>query len=411
MNILFLTDNFPPESNAPASRTFEHARQWVADGHSVTVITCAPNFPAGKLFDGYQNRWYQKQQMEGINVVRVKTYITANEGFIKRTLDYQSFMLMGTIAALLQRRPDVIVATSPQFFTAVAGYLTSLLRRAPFVFELRDLWPASITAVGAMEPSRVTRALERLEMFLYRKAALIVPVTYAFKNELIERGVDADKMVVVRNGVDLDQYRPAPKNRQLLEELDADDAFIVGYIGTHGMAHGLPSVVEAAALLHETQDIVFLFVGGGAERAALEADVKARGLKNVRLLPMQPKERMPDIWSVCDIALIPLRDKPLFSSVIPSKLFECMGMGIPVIMSVPKGEATSIVDRTRCGVVVAPEDPKALAESVLKMKGNPELVQEYKAHALSAAIEFSRKHAARTMVESFAALQTSAKQP
>jgi len=210
---------------------------------------------------------------------------------------------------------------------------------------------------------------------------------------------------VVRNGVDLEQYRPMPKNTAVLDELDAHDAFIVGYIGTHGMAHGLPKVVEAAALLESAREVVFIFVGGGAERAALEADVKSRNLKNVRLLPMQTKERMPDIWSVCDIAVIPLRNKPLFSSVIPSKLFECMGMGIPVIMSVPAGEATSIVDATRCGLVVQPENPQELADSICKLQDDKTLLDVLKANALKAAEDFSRKQAARNMIEALSELK------
>ena len=400
MRVLFLTDNFPPESNAPASRTFEHARQWVADGHEVTVITCAPNFPTGKLFDGYKNRWYHTEQMSGICVVRVKTYITANEGFIKRTLDYQSFMLMATLAALFQKRPNIVVATSPQFFTAIAGYFVGLFRRVPFVFELRDMWPASITAVGAMQPSRLIRLLEKLEMFLYRKAAMIVSVTNAFKAELVERGIEEKKIVVVRNGVDKNQYRPTIKNAELLTELRATDCFIVGYIGTHGMAHALPRVVEAAAQLQSTPDILFLFAGGGAERASLEADVKQRGLKNVRLLPLQPKSNMPAVWSVCNIALIPLRDTPLFSTVIPSKLFECMGMGIPVIMSVPHGEATSIVANTGCGIVIPPEEPQILAKTILDLKSNSQQLTDLREAALIAANQFSRTELARQMLES-----------
>ncbi|MFV0276915.1 MAG: glycosyltransferase family 4 protein, partial [Parahaliea sp.] len=174
MHILFLSDNFPPEGNAPATRTYEHAREWVRQGHEVTVITCAPNFPEGVLFEGYRNRWYQTEDLRGIRVVRVKTYITANQGFVKRILDYISFGLMGCIAGLFQRRPDVIVATSPQFFCACGGWLLSVLRRRPWIFELRDIWPASITAVGAMDKGLAVRFLEKIEMFLYHRANRIV---------------------------------------------------------------------------------------------------------------------------------------------------------------------------------------------------------------------------------------------
>ncbi|ASJ74552.1 glycosyltransferase family 4 protein [Granulosicoccus antarcticus] len=400
MKILFLSDNFPPESNAPASRTFEHARQWVADGHEVTIVTCAPNFPAGKLFDGYCNHWVQKETMAGMSVVRVKTYITANEGFIRRTLDYLSFMVMGTLVSLFQPKPDVIIATSPQFFTTLAGYMVSVLRRRPYVFELRDLWPASITAVGVMKSGRTIRLLERLEMFLYRKAALIIPVTESFKRELIERGIPAEKIAVICNGVDLSQYLPRPKSENLVQEYDLKDKLVVGYIGTHGMAHGIPSVVATAARMQDDQDVVFLFAGGGAARSALEADVQRRNLTNVRLIPMQPKSCMPELWSICDIALIPLRNQDLFRSVIPSKLFECMGMGIPVIMSVPEGEATQIVQNTGCGLVVRPEDPEALQQAILQLKADQAHRQELSQNCIAAAPLYSRVMLAKQMLES-----------
>jgi len=170
MHILFLSDNFPPEVNAPASRTFEHCREWVKLGHQVTVVTCAPNFPSGKVFGGYENKLWQQEVMDGIRVIRVWSYITANEGFLKRVLDYVSYMAMAVLASFFVRKVDVVIGTSPQFFTACAAYLVGLCKRCPWVFELRDLWPESIRAVGAMKESRVLDWLEKLELFLYRKA-------------------------------------------------------------------------------------------------------------------------------------------------------------------------------------------------------------------------------------------------
>lgn len=213
MRILFLTDNFPPETNAPATRTFEHARRWVRAGAKVTVITTAPNFPAGRIFHGYRNRLFQREWIDGVETIRVWTYITANEGFARRTLDYMSFMVMGFLAALFQPRPNVIVSTSPQFFTACAAYVLSIFKRRPFVFELRDLWPDSIIAVGAMRESAAIRALKRLEYFLYRKAARIVSVTNSFKTVLSANGVPADKIAVVRNGADLKGFTPRAPNQ------------------------------------------------------------------------------------------------------------------------------------------------------------------------------------------------------
>ena len=206
MHIVFLTDNFYPEGNAPAARTYEHVASWVKAGHQVTVITGAPNFPEGKVFEGYKNNWYTKELLNGIQIVRVKTYIAANKGFAKRILDFLSFMVTSFIAGLFQKKADAIIATSPQFFTAISGWLLSVFKRKPFIFELRDFWPASIVAVGAMKKSWVLTCIEKVELFLYHRADQIVVVTKSFKTELIARGIESDKISVVLNGVDLKQY-------------------------------------------------------------------------------------------------------------------------------------------------------------------------------------------------------------
>lgn len=399
MNILFLTDNFPPEGNAPASRTYEHAVQWVGAGHQVTVITGAPNFPEGKLFPGYKNRWYSVEDLDGIRVVRVKTYITANEGFTKRTLDYLSFMVTSFTAGLFQKRPDVIVGTSPQFFTVCSAWMLSVFRRRPFIFELRDLWPASIKAVGAMGESRIISALERLEMFLYRKAAAIVSVTNAFKSELVTRGIDGNKISVVINGVDLSRYCPSTKDLELLREYNLEGKFVVGYIGTHGLAHALLRILEAADLLRVQKDIVFLLVGSGAQREMLVNQALSMELDNVRFLPRQSKEMMPAVWSLCDISLIQLKNDPLFSSVIPSKIFESMGMGLPILLSLPEGEASEIIMKTGAGLVIPPEQPEMLAQAVLELYKNTELRERMAKSSADAATGYSRFHQADRMLD------------
>lgn len=397
MRILFLSDNFPPEGNAPATRLYEHATRWVRAGHDVTVITCAPNFPEGKLYPGYRNAWRQIERMEGIRVVRVKTYISANEGFVRRTLDYLSFMLMAIAMGALERRPDVVVATSPQFFCAVAGWVVGLLKWRPFVFELRDLWPASITAVGAMRKNLAIRLLERIELFLYRRAALIIPVTESFKRELVSRGVDAKKISVVLNGVDLERYSPRSRDDALAAEFGLTGKFVVGYLGTHGLAHGLPKVLEAAGLLASREDIAFFFAGSGAERATVERLVAEMDLRNVRLIPRQPKERMPALWSLCDLSLVPLLDMPVFSTVIPSKIFESWGMGVPVILSVPHGEATEIVRSHGGGKCVDPESAPSLAAAIREIADTPEELKKLRESAIASAPRFSRETQASLM--------------
>jgi len=266
MRILFLSDNFPPEHNAPATRTHEHARHWVKWGHEVTVITCVPNFPEGKVFSGYRNRWYQAEIIDGIKVVRVKTYIAENKGFLLRILDYVSFMLSSVVFGLFQDKPDLVVATSPQLFAAAGGWLLAVLRRVPFVFELRDLWPASIIAVGAMKKSYPVRLLESIELFLYRRSKCIVALTDAFKADLVSRGIPEKKIIVIPNGVDNNLYTPLPKNKNLLSELELSNKFIFGYIGTLGMAHGLDSVFKLRAKLVKTPLFIFYSWGRGQRR-------------------------------------------------------------------------------------------------------------------------------------------------
>jgi glycosyltransferase involved in cell wall biosynthesis len=403
LHILFLTDNFPPESNAPASRTFEHCREWVRAGHTVTVITCAPNFPKGKVFDGYSNRLWQQEVVSGIRVIRVWSYINANEGFVKRILDYQSFMLSATLAAPFVRSVDVVVGTSPQFFTACAAYLVSRMKRIPFVFELRDMWPESIKAVGAMKDSAVIRVLERIEMFLYHKAARIVTVTYAFKNTLMRRGINNQKIEVVTNGVDLSRFSPQAKDAQLLTQHRLDGKFVAGYIGTHGMAHALETLLRAAKILQQTpgaENIHVLFLGDGARKAELVKQTQEMGLGNVLFLDAVPKDQVKRYWSVLDVAVIHLRKTELFTTVIPSKLFECMGMGLPVLHGVA-GESADIVVREKVGEVFESENEQQLVEGLLCMRDQPEAYAGYQQHGLEAAIRYDRRHLALKMLQVF----------
>ncbi|MSO84719.1 MAG: glycosyltransferase WbuB [Rhodospirillales bacterium] len=400
MNILFLADNFPPEPNAAATRVHERAVYWTGWGHEVTVITSFPNFPQGRLYPGYRNPWRQVETRDGIRVIRVKTFIAANKGgAVLRALDFLSYMLTATLAAMSEKRPDVVVATSPQFFAAVAGWLVGRLRGIPFVFELGDIWPASIVGVGAMKRNPLLALMERLELFLYRRAARIVALTHAFKMNLTRRGIEPGKIAVVPNGVDLGRYAPRPRDAALAAEWNVADKFVIGYVGTHGMAHGLGNVLDAAELARDREDICFLLVGDGAERDMLVADVARRKLANVRMIGPQPKEAMPRIWSLCDVALVHLRDSPVFAEVIPSKIFEAMGMGLPILLAAPAGEAKGIVEADRAGLWVPPGDPAQLAAAARRLADDPAGRDRLAAAALEAAPGHSRRAQAEEMIK------------
>jgi glycosyltransferase involved in cell wall biosynthesis len=401
MHILFITDNFPPEVNAPASRTFEHCREWVRAGHRVTVMTCVPNFPNGRVYEGYKNRLVQTEYMDGIRVIRVWSYITANEGFVKRILDYVSFMVSAVGVSPRVQAPDLVISTSPQFFSACAAFLISRMKQVPFVFELRDIWPESIKAVGAMKDSLVIRILERIELFLYRKAAAVVSVTRSFKENLIHRGIDEEKIHVITNGVDLDRFQPRKKDADLVDRYGLAGKFVAGYIGTHGMAHALETILDAAKDMKDRpggDDFRFILLGNGARKAVIMEKAKTMGLDNVIFIDSVPKAEVVRYWSLLDVSIIHLRKTILFTTVIPSKLFECMGMGIPVLHGV-MGESAQIVEKEGVGLLFEPENKDALCQNLLKMKNDPALYQTFKANCLARAPRYDRRKLARKMRE------------
>jgi colanic acid biosynthesis glycosyl transferase WcaI len=376
MHILFLTHYFPPEVNAPASRTYEHAKRWKKEpGIKVTIVTNHPNHPKGVLFPGYKNRWLSTEEIDGIWVHRVKTFPAANAEVFKRLLNYLTFMVAAVIGSIQVPKPDVVIATSPQFFCAVAGYIVSRLKRAPFVFELRDIWPDSIVAVGAMKVSRTIRMLEKLELFLYRQAALIVAVTDSFRAYLVERGIAAEKITVVKNAVDLDFFQPRPVSSELVRRVGAEQKFVAAYIGTVGMAHAVEKIVEAAELLREHSDILFLIVGEGAHKEKVEALISSKGLSNIKALPGVNKKEIRDYYALTHLNLVTLRNTPLFLKVIPSKIFEIMAMARPVLSSV-HGEARQILEAANAAEFVAPENPREMAAAVLRLRNDPQRLGE-----------------------------------
>ncbi len=399
MHILFLTHYFPPEVNAPASRTFENAKRWVRAGQQVTVLTCAPNHPRGVVYPGYRNALWQWETLDGVRVLRVKTYLSPNKGFLGRILSYLSYMVAATLLCSLVRGVDLVVSTSPQFFCGMAGLWVSRLKRRPWVLEIRDLWPESIIAVGAIRDRRVIRLLESLETFLYRRADHLVSVTHSFKEHILGRGVPAHRISVITNGADLDQFQPLPKENVVRLDLGLNGKFLASYIGTHGMAHGLETVLEAARILKEREDISFLLIGDGAEREALVRKRDALGLKNVIMLPQQPKETMPAFLAASDACMVLLKRQDLFKTVIPSKMFEAMAMERPVILGV-EGESRAIIEAARCGVCIEPENAEQLADAVRRMSGDPGLARELGRNGRQWTVDrYSRDHLATKYLE------------
>lgn len=396
MKVLFLTDNFPPEVNAPATRTYEHCREWIRQGAEVTVITCTPNFPQGKVYKGYTNKPYQQEMMDGIHVIRVWSYITANEGFIKRTLDYISFSVTSFLAGLFQQA-DIIIATSPQFFTALSGRTLSFWKRKPWIMEVRDLWPESIKTVGAMKDNPIIRYFEWEEKKCYRLADKIVVVTDSFKKRLEEKNVIPNKIEVIKNGVDLTRFSPTAKDEKLLEELNLKGKKIIGYIGTHGMAHKLDFILQCAANMEGKNNYHFLFIGAGAEKKNLLKLKEQLKIMNVTMLDPVSKQEVKRYISILDIALINLRKSELFTTVIPSKIFENAGMEIPILMGV-NGEARQIVESYQAGLCFEPESEEDFSQKLHLLLSDPVLYEQCKAGCRKLAHDFDRKQLAKRML-------------
>jgi glycosyltransferase involved in cell wall biosynthesis len=374
MRITFFCQYYPPEMGAPAARTSEHARHWVAAGHEVTVVTGMPNHPTGIIHPNYQGAWLRRETIEGVELLRTWVYVTPNKGFRKRILNFLSFFFSSCLmGALLTGKSDVVVGTSPQFFCALAAYLVSIIKRVPFVFEVRDIWPQSAIELGVLRNRFAIQLLEALELFLYRRAALIVPVAEATLPYLLAKGIAAEKIIIIPNGIDADYLATSSLSEwDLRKELQVQDKFVVSYIGTHGLSHALEIVIKAAAQL---PDVQFLFVGEGAEKDQLKQQTQSLGLTNVLFVDQQSRERLLAFYRLSDVSLVPLKRLPLFQKVLPSKLFELMGNGCPLICSV-EGEAAQLVKRAGGGLCIDPENVCALVAAIKRLQNDATLRQQ-----------------------------------
>ena len=372
--ILFLTHYFPPEGNAPASRVHELCKRWVREGCTVTVITCAPNVPDGKLYEGYRNRLTQSESIDGIQVIRVWTFIAANKGTVLRMLNYVSYMFSAALRALFVTRPDVIIATSPQLFCGWAGVITRWTRRRPLILEMRDLWAESIVTLTSVERGRLLRALEWLEFRMYDRARHIVTVGDGYRRQLVDRGVPPERITIITNGVDRELFAPRDRDDDLAGRLGVRGRFVCSYIGTIGMASGLGVVLRAGQKLTQRKrdDIVFLLVGDGAIREALQARIAELQLNNVILTGRQPKSQIPAYLSISGCSLVHLRRAPLYATVLPSKIFEAAHMKRPIVLGV-EGEAARVVTASGGGICIEPDNEEQLLAAVERLADDPAL--------------------------------------
>ncbi len=364
---MFISDNFFPESNALANRLYGHARIWVKNGCAVTVLTCVPNFPKGNVFEGYKNKWRQVENIDGIKVIRIKSYLAANKGSLKRILDYMSFAVHAAIQGLFVKKPDIVVGTSPQPFPVFSAWFVARMKRKPFIFELRDLWPESIIAVDAMGKANVL-----LRFFgwgikrMYHAADVIVSVTDSFKKILSdENGIKPDKIVVCKNGVAPSEVSVNIDPQVLRQRYRLEGKYLVGYVGTIGMAHSVDTILQAAKQSTDAK-IHFVIMGQGADSHKIKE--KSNALANVTFIDGGNRQDAVNITNMLDACIVHLRDTPLFRTVIPSKIFEVMALGKPILMGVA-GEAREIViDQAQAGIPFQPQNAENLNRAIDKVR-------------------------------------------
>ncbi len=378
MRIVVISHFFPPEIGAPSARLYEMARHWVELGNEVHVVTCFPNHPTGVIPNEYKGMKYMHEVMDGIHVHRNYVYATPNKGFIKKTLGHISFMFSSILLSMRKiKKPDVIITSSPTFFSIFSGYWYSLRKKAPFVLEIRDLWPAAMIELGVMKKGLITNILEKVELFFYRKSKRLIMVTKSFKENVINRGIDSNKVHVITNGVNQDFFYPKEKSEKIINNYGLKDKFVISYVGAHGISQNLSTILKVAKALDKEQGIQFLFIGEGAEKDKLKQIASEQEINNVTFIDAQPKEKIPEIYNTSDISLIPLKNIELFKTFIPSKMFEIMACGVPIVASL-EGEAADILNESQAAEVVNPDNPEEIMQAILKLKNDKVLLERLK---------------------------------
>jgi len=379
MRILFLTHYFHPEANAPARRVYELTRRWAAAGEEVTVVTGVPNVPRGVPYPGYRNRLCYREEVDGVRVIRVWTYLAPNRGVLRRSLNYASFLLSGGVAAAATGpAPDVVVATTPQLLCALAGHIVAGVRGAPFVLDLRDIWPASIAAVGALRRGWLLDRLGGLERRLYRTADHIVAVGDGYARAVVAAGIPQEKVSVIPNGVDTAKFAPRPCRPPDRARFGLPEkAFVCLYAGTVGMACGLDVVLKAAEIMQRRGEtgVLFVIAGDGARWEELRDEAERRRLSNVRFTGRVPGDAVPALIACADVCLVHLVRRDLFRTVLPSKMFEAAAMARPLLVGV-EGEAARWVATAGAGLAFEPENAAGLVAALDRLRGSGDLRRE-----------------------------------
>jgi len=410
LKILYISQYFPPEMGAPSARVSELSRYWVRAGHDVTVLTGFPNHPNGVVRPEYRKRFWRgfcRERFDGVNVIRTFLLPFPNRKPYERILNYSSFCASSALAASFLHRPDVVIASSPQLLVGLSGWWLSRLKKVPFVLEVRDLWPESLAGAGVgSEASLMYRSVGNLASFLYRAADSIVVVTPAFREHLLRNwGVPQEKISIVQNGVETALFTPQAGAGELRRKLGTDRKFVVSYIGTLGLAHGLDSLIAAAENLQSVApEVQFMLVGEGADRERILSLAQSKKLTNLLFVSQQPRETIPAYISASDACVVMLRRSEIFETVIPTKMLEFMSCGRPVILAV-RGQSERLLERSGGGLCIEPDNPQALCSAIVRLHEQPSFGEELGRNGRSYIVrELSRQSTASDYLELLGAI-------
>lgn len=373
MRILFLTQYFPPETGAPQNRISYFANYFARAGHSVTVVAAVPSYPEGKIFPEYRGCWRHEEMSDGMRIVRVWIYATQSKAFLLRLLNYFSFVFSSVFLGLRRtREQDVIIVESPPIFLGLSGLIYKFTKNARLALNVSDLWPESAVAMGLVRNRWAIRASVALEELLYRRSDVITGQTRGIIKNIQSRFHNKPVALITNGAEDAGTPVDPAKHAQVNSDFGWHNTFLVGYAGLHGLVYGLETLLETAEILSSYRQISFVLFGDGPEKEKLVALAAQRNLSNMKFYPPQPKAQISDIIRRFDVAVIPLRKLELCLGTLPSKMFEAMGAGVPLVASL-LGEAQEIVKEAGAGICVPPEDSQAIADAILRLYSDPAL--------------------------------------
>jgi len=405
VHILFIAQCYAPEDVSAAVLATELATDLVKRGHQVTFVTGAPNYPYGRVFDGYRNKIFQAEWLDGVRVVRTWSYISPRSDFWPRILHYGTFSATAFYGGLFAGKPDILVSYSPPLPQGISAWLLGRIWRVPVVLQLEDLYPDAAVAAEVLRTPRVIAFFSAMERFLYQRATHISLISENFRQNLLGKGVPAEKITLIPAWADPDEVKPLPKENAFRQQHDLDGKFVVMYAGNLGLTSSLEDVIRTAELLKDDPEIRFVFIGEGVKKAPLEETARTRQLNNILFLPYQPREDFPEMMAAADLNLVTLNQSSSLTS-LPHKIFNIMASARPILaVSPPESEITRLVCEAGCGIAVPPGHSEMLAEAISQLKGQEErLLQMGQNGRSQLETKFAREHCVNLYEDMLASL-------